>query len=113
MAGIAGSVGFILPVTGDAVPHVQSSGLIDSFHTFHWAVTGLAFDAFENVELVAEIDKIRHFVNSNPLDGMAGLIFLPQLDNMCFAGSYNIMTSHADIHGRHRGMRGFSGIGRA
>jgi len=111
MAGIAGSGGFILPVTGDAVPHVQSSGLVDSFHTFHWPMTGLALNAFEHVGLVAEIYKVRHIVYSNPLEGMTGFIFLPQLDNMCFAGSYDIMAPHADIHGRHRGMRRSLGIG--
>ena len=76
-------------------------------------MTGLAFDAFEHVGLVAEIYKVRHVVNSNPLEGMTGLIFLPQLDNMCFAGGYHIMTPHADIHGRNSGMRRSLGIGMA
>src|SRR5574341_2525237 len=98
-------------MAGDTVPHVQSSGLIDSFHSFHRSVTGLAFDAFEHVRLVAEIDKVRHIVYSNPLEGMTGLIFLPKFDDVSLAGGHHVMTAHADIHGRNCGMRRAFGIG--
>jgi len=106
MTSVTRSGSIILPVAGNAVPHVQPSILIDLIHCLYWAVAGLALKPSGQVLPVTEIYEGGHLMNPDPFDWTTGFIFLSQLDDIRLACGNHVVASHANIHGRHSSVSG-------
>ena len=66
MTGPAIDTGFMLSVTIQAPPHLETGRAADSFHCGHFAVTCDAVDPGTDMHHVREIDMVRQAVDSGP-----------------------------------------------
>jgi len=110
MTGVTRSRSVVLPMAGDAISHIQSAGLKDSLHGFYRSVAGLTFYAFGHMLLMAEVNKIWHVVDPNPLDRTTGFVFLAKFYHLSLACGHYVVASHADVHGRNGCMGGAFGM---
>src|SRR5438067_378158 len=56
----------VLPVAGDAPPHLERRILIDDRHLLHRTVAGLTGDARQHVTLVIELHVVRQPIDVHP-----------------------------------------------
>ena len=91
-------------MTVHAPAHIHGRELIDLVHLANVTMASLAGHALGNVTLVREVDEVRQFVNTNPLNRRPFAVMLLNLLNMGAVRFNDRVTVHAHIDGRHRSM---------
>jgi hypothetical protein len=94
-----------------AVTHIEFPVLIDAFHCLNRPVALLALETSRQMRLVREMNVVRQVVDTNPLNRLAGIIHLSQLDNIGFVDRDHTVAVHAHIHRGNRGLSGTFGVG--
>ncbi len=95
LAGIA--------MTAEAPLHLERSLLIHQRHLVDWTVTGIAADAFSDVNAVIEINEVRKLVDARPLQRFAGTVAGAHGLEQLGIGPDLRMTVHAGLGGRNAG----------
>ena len=114
MAGCAVGGSAIIPVAVNAVSHLQGTHLLDLHHAANIPVTRLTGGRWlhavrlreePDVRLMNELDVVGDAVDSDPVDGLVGLVKSTKLFNLRLAVAHGGVTGHAEAHGRNRRCR--------
>ena len=93
-------------MAGEAPFHLQGNNLPDRGHLIHSPVTGGATHTLAHVDTVIEIDEIRKLMDTNPGDGLVGLVTFPDWLQIRTIAENQTMAVHACFRGWHAGKCG-------